>query len=124
MAKCLDCGEEIEGRKDKKFCSSYCKSSYHYNKNKDKKKGLFQTIDEQLKRNRRILKKFNKAGKATVRTEVLHKEGFNPKYFTHGWRAKSNNNLYLFCYEYGFMKTSENGKEKYVLVTWQSYMDN
>jgi hypothetical protein len=30
--------------------------------------------------------------------------------------------VYLFCYEYGFMKQQENGKSKYVLVQWQPYM--
>jgi len=123
MATCLDCGKELIGRKDKKFCSPYCKSAYHYLKNKDKDKGLYHKIDHQLKLNRRILRKYNKAGKATVRCGILLKEGFDPSYFTHGWRAPNNRNLYLFCYEFGFMKTEENGKKKYVLVTWQSYME-
>ncbi len=63
-----------------------------------------------------------KAGKATVRKNVLLEAGFNPKFFTHYWKAK-NSNVYLFCYDYGFMKKSENDKEKYVLIQWQDYMD-
>ncbi len=123
MNTCLDCGKPLEGRVDKKFCSPYCKSAYHYEKNKEKDAGLFAKIDKQLKLNRRILQQYNKAGKATVRSEVLHKTGFDPKYITHWWRYEKNNNLYLFCYEYGFMKKVENDREKYVLVTWQPYMD-
>ena len=46
-------------------------------------------------------------------------EGFDPKYFTHYWKAK-NENVYLFCFEYGFMKKFENDKEKYVQIQWQT----
>ena len=27
--RCKECNEILEGRIDKKFCSEYCKSSYH-----------------------------------------------------------------------------------------------
>ncbi|TAJ12232.1 hypothetical protein DMA11_13840 [Marinilabiliaceae bacterium JC017] len=79
-------------------------------------------MDNQLKNNRRILKTFNKAGKSIVRKSDLLKEGFNPKYFTHYWKAQ-NGNLYLFCYEYGFMEKKEERAIKYVLVKWQKYME-
>ena len=121
MRKCPSCGEPVQGRTDKKFCTPYCKSAYHYQQNRDRSDNLFKRIDNQLKQNRRILKEYNKAGKATVRTEVLEQAGFSPKYFTHYWKGK-NGNVYLFCYEYGFMKQQENGKSKYVLIQWQPYM--
>jgi len=122
LNKCLECNEIINGRTDKKFCSQYCKSAYHYKQNLRKDKTRFQKIDKILKKNRKILKQFNRAGKATVVKAILLNEGFNPKYFTNYWKAK-NNNLYLFCYEYGFMEKTENGKSKYILVTWQKYME-
>ncbi|MBS2101393.1 hypothetical protein, partial [Carboxylicivirga linearis] len=99
MPLCPHCNEEITGRSDKKFCSPYCKSAYHYQQSKFKETPLFNKIDTQLKANRKILKSYNKAGKATVHKTDLLAEGFNPKYFTHYWKAK-NGNLYLFCYEY------------------------
>ncbi len=117
MNHCLDCCAKLEGRNDKKFCSDHCKSSYHYERTKRKSASLFKTIDAQLKKNRQLLKLFNKAGKATVRQEGLIERGFDPKYFTHYWKA-ANGNVYLFCYEYGFMKKTENNKTKYVLVRW------
>ncbi len=120
--RCPSCNEIVKGRVDKIFCSPFCKSSYHYNKNLENEDNTFVKIDKILKQNRRILKSFNKAGKSTVRKETLIDEGFNPKYFTHYWKG-TNNNLYLFCYEYGFMETSEKGNPKYVLITWQKYMD-
>lgn len=120
-ANCLECGSPFEGRKDRKFCSHYCKSAYHYTKNKEKGDSVFRSIDNQLKLNRRILKLYNKAGKATLRKEVLLEEGFNPRYFTHYWKNQKGQ-VYLFCYEYGFLAVKENNREKYVLVKWQDYM--
>jgi len=67
------------------------------------------------------LKLYNKAGKATLRKEVLLEEGFNPRYFTHYWKNQKGQ-VYLFCYEYGFLALKENKREKYVLVKWQDYM--
>lgn len=120
--RCPECNEILKGRADKKFCSVYCKSSFHYKRSQESSNNMFMSIDKTLKQNRRILKLYNKAGKSTVLKERLIKEGFNPKYFTHYWKG-TNNNLYLFCYEYGFMETSEKGNSKYVLITWQKYMD-
>lgn len=119
---CPNCNESITGRSDKIFCSPYCKSAYHYKQSKEKEDSLFSKIDKQLKTNRRLLKAYNKAGKSIVRKKTLLAEGFNPKYFTHYWKAQ-NGNIYLFCYEYGFMEKREEDKEKYVLVTWQPYME-
>ncbi len=122
IAICPHCKESITGRSDKKFCSPYCKSAYHYQQNKLNESSLFLIIDHQLKTNRKVLKSYNKAGKATVRKEKILSEGFNPKYFTHYWKAK-NGNLYLFCYEYGFMEVKDRGTFKYILIKWQTYMN-
>jgi len=123
MRACLNCNEVLTGRIDKKFCSEYCKSNYHYAQKKGQEDSLFKRIDLQLKLNRRLLKEFNKAGKATVRAEKLIEFGFNPHYFTHYWK-NTKGDVYLFVYEYGFLKRKENNKEKYVLVTWQDYMNS
>lgn len=123
MKSCPNCGEEVIGREGKKFCNPYCKSNYHYERSKKKEDTLFKSIDNQLKLNRRILKNYNKSGKATVRTEELDKHGFDPNYFTHYWK-NGKGDVYLFCYEFGFLAKVENGKSKYVLVKWQPYMGN
>lgn len=118
---CLNCGEEIYGRIDKKFCNSYCKTNFHYQRRKSKEPSKFQLIDQQLKHNRNLLKHFNAAGKAFVRKSELQKKGFDPKYFTHYWKNPKGE-VYLFCYEYGFLAKKEHSIDKYVLVRWQDYM--
>ena len=117
---CLDCKKELTGRADKKFCDVYCKSSYHY-KLRQEAKNFYTRVDTQLKKNRKLLKQYNKAGKATVRAETLKGEGFDPNFFTHYWK-NNQGDVYLFVYEFGFLKKPENGKQKYVMVTWQPYM--
>ena len=122
MNTCLYCRKELEGRVGKKFCTPYCKSSHHYEINKEKEASLFKKVDKQLKMNRRILKEYNKSGLSTVRKEILIKEGFNPQYFTNYWK-NDKGQVYLFCYEYGFLEIKKEVKPKYVLITWQNYMD-
>jgi hypothetical protein len=119
---CLSCKKEIKGRVDKLFCDNQCKSSFHYQKKKESKYTLFKQIDLQLKQNRKLLKHYNQAGKATIRKEILIKAGFNPKYFTHYWKNKKGD-VYLFCYDYGYLALTENNRTKYVLVQWQDYME-
>tara|TARA_B100000809_G_scaffold261477_1_gene310481 strand:- start:2024 stop:2401 length:378 start_codon:yes stop_codon:yes gene_type:complete len=122
IKKCLNCSEELKGRAGKVFCTPYCRSNYHYQKNKEKGDTLFASIDKQLKLNRRLLTNYNKAGKAVIRKDELLKAGFNPKYFTHYWKNQKGD-VYLFCYEFGFLEKQENEKPKYVLVQWQDYME-
>jgi len=110
--QCLNCNEELEGRVDKKFCNSYCKSAYHYESNKQKESSFFVQVDKQLRKNRRILKEYNKSGLSTIRKEKLIQTGFNPNYFTHYWKNKKGE-VYLFCYEYGFLCKNVKGVQKY-----------
>ena len=120
--ECLHCGKALEGRSDKKFCDPQCKSAYQYKKEKERPDRFYNKVDNQLKRNRRSMKEYNRGGKVTVRSKLLLDLGFDPKFFTHYWKNKKGE-VYLFIYEYGFFKKSENGNEKYILVMWQDYME-
>ncbi len=119
---CQTCGDSFTGRADKLFCSHKCKSAYHYRTKVANPESLYMIIDQQLKRNRALLKHFNQAGKAVIRKKILLSKGFNPKYFTHYWKNQKGD-VYLFCYEYGFLSIKEKNTDKYVLVDWQPYMD-
>ena len=64
----------------------------------------------------------NQSGKSTIRKEGPINADFNPKYFTHYWK-NSKGEVYLFCYDYGYLSLQENDRSKYVLVKWQPYME-
>ncbi|MDP5082079.1 MAG: hypothetical protein NWP87_05430 [Winogradskyella sp.] len=120
---CLQCSKVLDGRSDKKYCDTYCKSSYQYQKSKIETPQFYKRVDRQLKRNRQLLKQYNKSGTATIRANILQDEGFNPHFFTHFWKNKKND-VYLFVYEYGFLKKKVGNMDKYVLVRWQDYMSH
>jgi len=119
---CLYCKEELTGRTDKKYCNLHCKSAYQYQQAKEQPERFYNKVENQLKLNRKILKEYNKGGKVTVRAEVIHKLGFNANFFTHFWKNQKGE-VYLFVYEYGFMKLKESTSEKYILIQWQDYMN-
>ena len=118
---CPVCGEIIKGRSDKKFCGAKCKSSSQYEKRQTQEVYFFK-VDKQLKVNRKILKRFNRSGYTTIRQAELKREGFNPRFHTHYWK-NSKGEIYFFVYEYGFLAKTINGVPKFVLITWQPFMD-
>lgn len=121
MKKCPVCKADVKGRKDKIYCSATCKSSSQYEQRAEKE-SFFIYVEKQLKTNRKILKRYNQTGYTTLRKEVLLQQGFNPNYFTHYWKNKKAQ-VYLFCFDYGFLEIEREGKKKYILVEWQQYME-
>jgi hypothetical protein len=119
--ECLYCNQKLLGRTDKKYCNLHCKSAYQYHKTKEQPERFYNKVDNQLRLNRKILKHYNKAGKVTIRASVLVNSGFEPSFFTHYWKNKKGD-VYLFVYEFGFLKREEHHVQKYVLVKWQDYM--
>ena len=122
IKKCPVCDITVKGRVDKKFCSSKCRSINQY-ENRQNAEAFYLKVDRQLRTNRKVLKRFNKSGYTTIRKSLLLGEGFNPKFFTHYWKNQKGD-VYLFVYEYGFLKKKETNTEKYLLVTWQDYMNS
>lgn len=117
---CPICNSIVKGRTDKIFCSTKCKSIDQYEK-RQRTEAFYFKVEKHLRTNRKVLKKYNKSGFTTIRKSKLIEEGFNPKFFTHYWK-NSKGEVYLFVFEYGFLKKNLIGKDKYVLVTWQDYM--
>ena len=118
---CPVCGSSVKGRSDKKFCSEKCKSIEQYEQ-RQKTEAFYLEVERQLRINRKLLKKYNRSGYTVIRKNKLLEEGFVPKFFTHYWKNQKGD-VYLFVYEYGFLERKKNGKEKYILVTWQKYMN-
>lgn len=118
---CPICNAIVKGRSDKQFCSAKCRSINQYEQ-RQKNETFYFKVDRHLKINRKLLKKYNRSGYTTIRKTVLMEEGFDPTFFTHYWKNQEGD-VYLFVYEYGFLKKRHNGKDKYILVIWQDYMD-
>ncbi len=108
---CLDCGEIIKGRSDKKFCSDQCRNNYNNQLNSDST-NLVRNINNILRKNRRILVELNPDKKTTVHKNKLIEQGFNFKYLTHTYTTQKGT-TYLFCYEQGYLPLE---KDFYMLV--------
>lgn len=98
---CLECGDKIVGREDKKFCSDGCRNAYNNKINKDQT-NLMRTINNKLRKNYRILCDLNPDDKTkTTRTKLLAK-GFDFEFFTSIYTTKTGN-IYYFLYDQGYM---------------------
>jgi hypothetical protein len=115
---CIECGEALQGRVDKVFCSDSCRSTYH-NRINAGATAFIRRINRILRENRRILADLNPDGKARVARQRLLERGFKFSYFTNEY-ATRNGNLYRFCYDYGY-KVSEG--DYLTIVIRQEYVD-
>ncbi len=98
--ECLECGEKIVGRADKKFCSDGCRNSYNNKQNKDST-NLMRNINNKLRKNYRILSDFNVDGKTKLPLLKLTSVGFYFDYFTQLIVYK-NGSEYKFIYDQGY----------------------
>jgi predicted nucleic acid-binding Zn-ribbon protein len=113
LRKCPECGDEIIGRTDKKFCSDQCRNTYNNKLNSDASNTV-RNINNILRKNRRILQDHNKqSGKTMVTKDTLLSNGFNFTYFTHMYTTKKGV-TYFFCYEQGYLYLED--KNLYLLV--------
>lgn len=102
MAKnCLECGEKIVGRIDKKFCSDACRNSYNNNLNKDSK-NLIRNVNNRLRKNYRILEALNPNQKSKVSRSKLIEKGFDFNYITTIYTTKVGT-IYYFVYDQGYL---------------------
>jgi len=99
--KCLDCGETIYGRVDKKFCSDQCRNNFNNRMNSDNT-AMVRSVNSILKKNRRILADLLPSDKITVHKDKLVNKGFNFNYITHIYTTQKGS-AYRFVYEYGYL---------------------
>lgn len=100
---CLDCGESLNGRADKKFCSDQCRNSFNNRINSDNN-NFMRNVNNILRKNRRILAELTPAGqgKATLHKDKVVEQGFNFGFHTHTYVTRKGT-TYYFCYEYGYL---------------------
>lgn len=99
--ECLECGEKIIGRSDKKFCNDSCRNTYNNHQNKNSS-NLMRNVNNRLRKNYRILgeNRFTD-GKAKTTKTKLSAEGFDFEYFTN-FKVYKNGAEYRFVYDIGF----------------------
>lgn len=117
VRECENCKEEIHGRSDKRFCSDYCRNTFHNDQNKDSS-NYMRKVNNILRRNRRILARHNPNGKSKVQGNLLMEEGFNFAFFTNVYETKKGGKYY-FCYDQGYIKLDDGW---YALVVKESYV--
>lgn len=100
---CLDCGKEVRGRIDKKYCNDYCRNNYNNRQNSDQN-NYVRNVNNILRKNRRLLADFLGAEEETakVRKDKMITKGYQFQYHTHTL-VNQKQQTYFFCYEYGFL---------------------
>jgi len=99
--QCLECGEQIKGRVDKKFCTNYCRNSYNNKVNKESK-NLIRNTNNRLRKNYKILSELNTTGKTKVTRTKLFDKGFDFNFFTSIYKTKTGN-VYFYLYDQGYL---------------------
>jgi predicted nucleic acid-binding Zn ribbon protein len=98
---CLECGDKIVGREDKKFCSDGCRNAFNNKINKDTNNYMRNT-NNKLRKNYRILSELNAEGKTKTTKLKLASKGFDFDFITNLLHTKSGN-TYYFVYDQGYM---------------------
>jgi predicted nucleic acid-binding Zn ribbon protein len=79
---CLECGEPIYGRADKKFCNSDCRNSWHAHLRSEGRRKKHRTLNT-LSVNYAILENLLRLQKTSCPLGSLLEMGFRPEYVTH-----------------------------------------
>ena len=115
---CIECGQKITGRVDKKFCSDLCRNAYNNSRSRDKN-NLMRKVNRILRKNRSILEGHNPKGMGKVSKAKLLKEGFDFSYYTNVYTTKAGKQ-YFFCYEQGYLPIEN---DYLALVIKKEYID-
>lgn len=115
---CLNCGDVLKGRIDKKFCDDQCRTQHNNRINVDS--STVKNITSILKKNRKILEETlssSTEGKVKVSSKKIQDKGYNFTYHTHQYKTKTGS-VYYFCFEYGFLPLEH---DLYMVVKRQDY---
>ena len=118
MKNCLECGDELFGRVDKKYCNDQCRNSYN-NRLNGVDDDYVRKVNGTLRKNRKVLMALNPKGTTKVDKEKLLKAGFDFGYFTNTYTTKDNR-TYYYCYDYGYIEIED---QLYALVKKKEWVD-
>lgn len=101
MENCLECGDKLFGRSDKKFCNDGCRNAYNNRQNRDVT-NLMRRVNKRLRDNYHILSELNfRDGKAKTTRSRLAAQNFDFEYFTR-LKIYKNGSQYQFVYNIGY----------------------
>ena len=100
---CLECGREIYGRPDKKFCSLKCKNG-HNNREMMHWRWYHNRVLTGLNTNHRILDRMEKEGVKSAGMEELRIMGFDPSYMT-GSRRGRHVHEERYCFDISYCQS-------------------
>ena len=78
---CLECGEKLSGRSDKRFCCDSCRSNWH-NSKVNRNDSYVRQVNGILHKNRRILQQYYESGRRRIGRHELFGASFNPDFYT------------------------------------------
>ena len=109
--KCPECGDEVRGRADKRFCSDDCRNVANNKLNRDSS-ALMRNINNRLRKNWRILDELNPSGKIKTTRNKLLSKGFDFNFFTSIYTTKKGA-VYYFIYDQGYLPMDD---DNYLIV--------
>ncbi len=101
VENCLECGEPLRGRIDKKFCSDYCRNTYN-NKVDVGSKRMIRNVNNRLRKNYKVLSELNITGKTRVTRVKMISNNFDFNLFTSIYTTKTGN-VYYYVYDQGYL---------------------
>ncbi len=105
--KCPNCGKEVTGRSDKKFCSDGCRTMYNNNLYRKRRK-VMGKIDHILKKNHNVMDRLYSSGERMVTVYKLSGMGFNFNYMTSLIENPDAGKYRAFsCYDYMYVITDD-----------------
>ena len=108
---CITCGDHVQGRSDKKYCSNDCRSNYNNFQNREKN-NLMRNINRALRKNHHILEQLVCQGNSEVHRNTLLNLGYNFIYSTHVMYNATGQESRC-CYGKGILETTS---QSYAIV--------
>ncbi|QRR02556.1 hypothetical protein [Dyadobacter sandarakinus] len=102
MRLCLECKKPLLGRIDKKFCSDLCRNSHNNRLNSDAY-NVVRNMNNQLRKNRRILEELCPGDKSKITRSTLVHKGFDFDLITSLHHCPKGS-IYRFVYDYSYVK--------------------
>jgi len=102
MRTCLECGQNFNGRADKKFCSDECRGAFNDRIYRERRRDIVQ-INRILLKNYTVLKEFDDKGIREIEPQILLRRGFDFNHFTSiDGRCEENGSIWIGCYSYSY----------------------